>query len=263
MDPLDLVVVCVIGFNILLVWYNLGKGFYKSLSPPPCCPVTVSVEGNIGAGKSTLLNTLKTLLPVAYTYVDEPLEEWDTIRDTDDTSILERFYQRPATYAFPFQILACSTRANRLRNTQKQLEITSGTERQAIIMERSFETDQFIFMRKLYDDGFITYIQKQIYDSFVRNCAVLLWFNRPSVNAMIYVRTTPTVCLHRIAMRNRSGEDKITLEYLSAIHANHEAMIAMMSDQGIPILVLDGDKDTGDYTRQIVEFVQRQKKISH
>jgi deoxyadenosine/deoxycytidine kinase len=63
----------------------------------------ISVEGNIGAGKSTLLESLKTKFPELI-FVDEPVEEWSTITDSNGVSILEKYYADQTRYAFSFQV---------------------------------------------------------------------------------------------------------------------------------------------------------------
>ena len=59
-------------------------------------PFIVSLEGNIGSGKSTLMEHLKDHLtyvgsrPVVY--VDEPLAQWETIKNKDGVNMLQLFY---------------------------------------------------------------------------------------------------------------------------------------------------------------------------
>ncbi len=46
----------------------------------------ISIEGNIGSGKSTLVEYLKSLNK--YIFVDEPVNEWLSIKDKDGMNAL-------------------------------------------------------------------------------------------------------------------------------------------------------------------------------
>ena len=50
-----------------------------------------SLQGNIGSGKSTLFKYLQDTLPNCYSqdlvFVDEPVDEWSNIKNSDDQSI--------------------------------------------------------------------------------------------------------------------------------------------------------------------------------
>lgn len=81
-------------------------------------PFIIAIEGNIGAGKTTLFNYLKnyveTHLPVVtrsrFVFMREPVDVWQSICDSLGESILSKFYKNPEKYAFPFQIMAYTTR---------------------------------------------------------------------------------------------------------------------------------------------------------
>lgn len=59
----------------------------------------ISLEGNIGSGKSTLFKALKeTCDPMCLRekkiiFLEEPVDEWCQIKDTNNHSILDLFYQ--------------------------------------------------------------------------------------------------------------------------------------------------------------------------
>ena len=76
----------------------------------------VSIEGNIGSGKSTLIDILKKS-NLNYVFIPEPVSLWNEIKDHDGTTILERYYQDPKSYAFSFQMMAYISRLNLLKTT--------------------------------------------------------------------------------------------------------------------------------------------------
>lgn len=79
----------------------------------------VSIEGNIGSGKTTLLSNIKSTLQNRkdIIFLKEPVDEWDTIRDKEGNTMLQKFYGDQEKYSFPFQMMAYITRLNLLRNT--------------------------------------------------------------------------------------------------------------------------------------------------
>ena len=58
----------------------------------------ISIEGNIGSGKSTFITYLKEKTTMDIVFVDEPVDEWSQIKDTDGKSILEKFYENQKEY---------------------------------------------------------------------------------------------------------------------------------------------------------------------
>ena len=196
----------------------------------------ISVEGNIGAGKSTLLESLKTKFP-GLIFVDEPVEEWSTITDSNGVSILEKYYADQTRYAFSFQMMAFITRVRRLREA---LEKNPG---KVIVTERSVFTDREIFAKMLHDDGKIEDIEYTIY---------LKWFDelvgKVKVDKIIYVRVEPEECFKRVLHRNRQGES-IPLEYLKGCHEYHEKWLSGGTPRGGPNVLVNPSDD------QIQEFL--------
>lgn len=82
----------------------------------------LSIEGNIGSGKSTMLkylrNNLLSFLENNYKliFVDEPVSSWENIKDIEGKNMIEKFYENPQKYSFPFQIMALTTRIFYLKN---------------------------------------------------------------------------------------------------------------------------------------------------
>ena len=64
----------------------------------------ISIEGNIGSGKSTLLESLKNKYASnpRVVFLDEPVTMWDSIRDQEGITMLEKFYKDQEKYSFPF-----------------------------------------------------------------------------------------------------------------------------------------------------------------
>jgi len=191
-----------------------------------------SVEGNIGSGKSTLVNVLSKQLRFIDSkqiiYVQEPVSEWEKIKDKDGKTMLEKFYEDPHCYAFSFQMMAYISRLSLLKRVIKDYPDA------IIITERSVFTDKEVFAKMLYDEGKIEEVNYQIY---------LKWFDEfiedVPVTGLIYVNTSPEKSKERIGLRGREGEN-IPLEYLTKCHNYHKNWI---SNFGNRVSVFDGDTD--------------------
>ena len=201
--------------------------------------ILISIEGNIGSGKSTFLEYLKTHLGSEcgnVAFVPEPVSSWNEIRDESGSTILERYYDDQRSHAFAFQMMAYVSRLNLIKSVL-------GHNYDVIVMERSLRTDRFVFAQMLRDEGMMTKIEFDIYntwfDSFLDDIP------EPRV---VYLRTSPDVALTRVGVRARPGED-IPLEYLAKCHRYHEEWRNAGEPPACsrePWIVLDADRQADD-----------------
>ena len=84
-------------------------------------PKIIAIEGNIGSGKSTLVSKLEEIFKnnTDYYFLQEPVSIWNTIKDENGVTILEKFYNETEKYAFQFQIMAYISRLSILREALK------------------------------------------------------------------------------------------------------------------------------------------------
>lgn len=223
-------------------------------------PLIVSVEGNIGAGKSTLLRFIekKIIEKIREQYaketkvLQEPVDVWDTVIDEEGKNILSKFYENPEKYSFPFQILAYTTRLSSIR---RQLNLGDAD---IIVCERSLDADKNIFAKMLFDDKKIEYINYQIYSQLYQNTAI-------TADCIVYLNTTPNICMERIHRRNRTGEDKIQLDYLEKCKYYYDQWLIEDNASGVPVLHVDCDEEidyeddtlleTNTNIQKIVQFI--------
>lgn len=214
--------------------------------------VIISIEGNIGSGKSTLLAELirkySVSNPKKIVFLKEPVDEWETIKDENGLTMLEKFYSDQAKYSFPFQMMAYISRLALLKKT---IDENSDA---IIITERSLSTDRHIFAKMLYDNGKIEDVNYQIY---------LKWFDTFSkdfpIEKIIYVKTDPEICHERILKRSRLGEHIIPQEYLESCNDYHDSMIALYEDTRV--LVIDGNIDIYDEPQLLESWLDQIEKI--
>jgi len=227
----------------------------------------VSIEGNIGSGKSTILKHLISKMPTLendyeFVFVDEPVSLWENIKDVDGNNMIEKFYKNPQRYAFAFQIMAFTTRLIYLKNAIDSSLNSFPNKTIIIITERSLHTDCFVFAELLKKQNNIEdvcfQIYKQMFDEFSSNY---------SVDTLIYLKTTPEICSDRVKMRLRSGEEGISLNYLTQCHQEHETYIYEKMPTSHK-LIIDGTLDIrknpqllDERLELIIQFIlQGQKK---
>ena len=205
-----------------------------------------NVEGNIGSGKSTLVRILekelKSINSIPIVYVQEPVDEWSTIKDKHGETILEKFYNDQYKYAFSFQMMAYISRLSLVK------QIIRDNPSAIIICERSVFTDKEVFAKMLYDDGKIEEVNYQIYvewfDEFI---------NDIPVSGIIYVNTSPENSKRRVDFRARLGED-IPLKYLEKCNDYHNNWLA---DSREIIFNFDGNNNFRDnITTQSIDNIK-------
>lgn len=208
-----------------------------------------SLEGNIGVGKSTMLNKLKQLFGDRLNnreciFLQEPVEEWQSIKDLNGEDILTKFYKDQDKYAFSFQMMAYISRQALL---MKAVEENPGS---IIITERCIHTDKQVFAKMLYESGKIEEVNYVIYNK---------WFDTFSVKyeytGHIYLRASPQVCYDRVKERSRSGET-IPLEYLTSCHDNHDNWLAYAKNT-ILIQVDDNMHDAVDKYNAVCQRIKK------
>jgi deoxyadenosine/deoxycytidine kinase len=215
----------------------------------------ISIEGNIGSGKSTLLSHLKQSLSAENVpqiiFLQEPVDEWENIKDEDGNTMIQKFYGDQTKYSFSFQMMAY---ISRLALLKKSIEENPNA---IVITERSLFTDKFVFAKMLYDSKKMESVEYQIY---------LKWFdnfvNDFPINCTIYVKTDPDMCHTRIAKRSRNGESTISLDYLNDCHKYHESMMQVHVSKDHNILELNGNLEISEmkdaWVKTITEFITTQ-----
>ena len=191
-------------------------------------------------------------------FLVEPVDEWNEIVDSNNITILEKFYAEPGKYAFSFQMMAYISRLKQLRKALSE-------NYDIIITERCVHTDKEVFARMLYDDDKIGEIEYSIYNTWFKHFLEEI----PTIS-VIYIRTAPAIAHNRVIKRARQGEF-ISLEYLTECHNYHEKWLtksiteAETHENSIVnknLLVLNGDVNhienpeiLNQWLRKILEFI--------
>jgi deoxyadenosine/deoxycytidine kinase len=191
----------------------------------------IVVQGNIGSGKSTFVEKLKARYNARndICFLQEPVNEWLTIKDKQGVNILENYYKDQQKYAFMFQMMAYISRLTILKRA-----IESNLYKY-IITERCLNTDRNVFCKMLYDDGLIEEIGYQIYNKWFDE-----FINFKNVDYIhVYLKTDPQVSKKRVDIRARV-EETIPLEYLTKCHEYHDRWL-LTTDQ--KVVIIDSNQD--------------------
>lgn len=176
--------------------------------------VIISLDGNIGAGKSTLLEAIREDMPEVEV-VQEPVGEWEQLRDAKGRSLLQLFYEDKKRWSYTFQNCAILTRLNAIK------QALANTTKKVLITERSVLTDRFVFAQMLRDSGDLNKLEWELY---------LKWFDTFAtelpLKGVIHVTTGVKCSTDRIQQRGREGESSIPVEYLTALDAQHHKWLA-------------------------------------
>jgi len=187
-----------------------------------------TIEGNIGSGKSTLLEQLAQYNNKVIA-IQEPVDVWRSIKDISGKDMIEKFYTNQEKYAFSFQMMAYISRLHLIKKKLKENPTA------ILITERSVLTDRYVFAKMLYDDKKIESVNYQIYlkwfDEFIKDLPI---------KGIIYLKTTPNICLERIKNRKRKGEKSITIKYINRCHNYHQEWINDVKKKSM-VLILDGN----------------------
>jgi deoxyadenosine/deoxycytidine kinase/ribonuclease HI len=193
-----------------------------------------TIEGNIGSGKSTFVKHLKEYYKNnnSIYFLDEPVEEWNEIKDESNKNMIEKYYENQTRYAFAFQMMAYITRITKL-----QKALNDGYN--IIITERCIYTDKNVFAKMLYDENKIENVEYIIYNKWFEEFTA----NIPDIK-VIYIKTKPEIAKERINFRNRKGEENIPLEYLQKCDIYHTSWVnnIKVGDK----LILDGNTNINE-----------------
>jgi deoxyadenosine/deoxycytidine kinase len=217
-------------------------------------PILISLEGNIGAGKTTIINQLKELCPTWH-FIDEPVDVWTSLKTAEGENLLELFYRDIPRWAYTFQNCAVLMRmqliSGQIEEWRRQCEADpSLAAHNVFVTERSIETDYNVFASMLKEQGHLNEIEWTLY---------LRWYNTLknscSVSGIVYIDTPVNVCMERIRMRGRDGEDSISEAYMNDLDRFHRSWMGRKEHPFIPYN--NYDEDVQDMPQNIVNFVNK------
>lgn len=198
----------------------------------------IAIEGNIGAGKTSLA----TLIARDYN-AKLILEQFE------ENSFLPKFYEDPATYAFPLEMSFLAERYQQLKDRLTKQDLFHD-----FTVSDYFINKSLIFARKtLKDDEFLLY--SKLFN--IINQAI------PKPDLLVYLYLDINKLKSNIIKRGRSYEKDIDLVYLEKIQSSYFDYIRQQ--QGMRVLIIDTNSvdfvnSPKDYER-IVKFLNMDHSI--
>ena len=172
-------------------------------------PQIISIDGNIGSGKSTFLEYLIEYYKDDPTVVilKEPVDKWSSLMDPDtNTSLLESYYGNPITFGFTFQMYILQTLIESIDNA-----VEMNPECKTIICERSIISSREVFAKMLHFHEIMNPLEYQVY---LNTFSIIPHIERYIPDKLFYLSLSAYDCHERIEIRNRKGEEEITVDYL-------------------------------------------------
>lgn len=176
----------------------------------------VGIAGNIGVGKSSLTDRLAEALG------------WEPFYEANaENPYLADFYEDMERWSFHSQTFFLSRRLQHHR----QLVDHPGS----VLQDRTVYEDAEVFAQNLYRQGHMSARDYETYHALYKGISAFL----PPPDLLIYLRARVGTLVERIAMRGRSYERQISIEYLTMLNDLYDQWIG--SWQACPVLILPAD----------------------
>jgi len=202
----------------------------------------VTIEGNISCGKTMFIDHFKEIQHIDL--LKEPVELWENFYGNN---LLKRKYDDPTDQnEYIFQTLVNMSRIEQLKAVYSNNSIK--------IMERSLHSSFHVFVSSCKQN---LKMESLTYELLKYNYEVCTQgtqnFTNPDL--LVYIKTTPEICLQRVKDRNRFSEIKVDLEYLNQIHNAHEKWLVPDTEGKIPemkchILTIDGNQNQAQMKKE-------------
>lgn len=199
---------------------------------------TIVIEGGIAAGKTTLVEWLSRNPDVQI--FPEPLSQWHSL---NGFNILEAFYENPTKWIFPFQSYVILTMAERhLQQTTKPIKI----------MERSLMGADKCFIELALQRQTIEKPEYDILEDWIR---FIKNNHNLDISELIYIRVPPSIAYQRIQNRQRTGEQHITIEYLTLLDTLYEDWL--LNEQEILVHIIDGTQTIESVRNEVTSILNQ------
>ena len=184
----------------------------------------------------------------------EPLKKWE---DCIGHDLLKLKYEENEKYEFMFQAYANITRLEQLNQVCNETGIK--------FMERSIHSSYQIFVKNSYEtknmDNLTHFILKESHDIYTSGALKSL----TSPDMVIYIKSTPEICLNRLRKSDRNAEQTVGLEFLKQIHEKHEQWLNVeesINKLGCPIIIINGDQTKEQIQNEATEILKEIFKLA-
>ncbi|RMH94731.1 MAG: deoxynucleoside kinase, partial [Calditrichaeota bacterium] len=171
-------------------------------------PYLIGIAGNIGVGKTTLTRQLSRKLG------------WQSyFESVIDNPYLDDFYRDMHRWSFNLQIYFL---AHRFRSQKEIVEAGVNA-----IQDRTIYEDVEIFAKSLHEQGYMDDRDYACYRDLFYNMVPYL----PQPDLIIYLRASVDTLMHRIHLRGREFEKRISREYIEYLNRAYDNWIKEAREQ--------------------------------
>ena len=180
----------------------------------------LAIEGVIGVGKTTLSRLLQGAFQSAL-----------LLEVFEENPFLSAFYSDRQRYAFQTQVFFLLSRYH-----QQRRSVPGVLERgQNLIADYTFDKDALFARINLSGDELVMYYR--VHEALAEKI--------PPPDLIVYLRASTSVLMQRIAMRDRSYERNMELDYIEQLNRSYEAYFNPASAENrqpsSPVLIIDTD----------------------
>ena len=173
----------------------------------------VAIEGVIGVGKTTLARLLR------------PMFDAEILLEIfEENPFLSDFYADRERYAFQTQIFFLLSRYHQQRRTVPDM-LAAG---KSLISDYTFAKDALFARINLKGDELDVYYK--VHEALGEKI--------PKPDLIVYLRAATPVLMQRIAMRDRSYERNMEVDYIDRLNHAYDDFFARPYD-GVPVLTVD------------------------
>lgn len=193
--------------------------------------ITVAIEGNIGSGKTSLLKYFKENSSVEV--IEEPVKKWQNV---GGANTLDLMYSDPKRWSYLFESYVLLT----------MMEVHHRPQTSPVrLLERSAYSASFCFMENLHRSGSLSTLEYTVFQEWFE---YLMSHEKPHIDLIVYLRTSPEKCMERIKRRSRDEETSVSMELLDSLHERYEEWLIKKSKFHIPapVVVVDGNRSLKD-----------------
>lgn len=192
----------------------------------------VVVDGLIASGKSSILRELAQ--KYGFEVEQQRVSDW---------TLLTPFYSDPKKYAVDLQYQI-------LESYKKIWEKHSNDEeKEKIVFLEAFSLSSFeVFARMLHDDGLIEENDLDGIEKYAHNSESKKLYP----DLFLYLDCKPDLCMERIKIRGRPGEENIKKQYMERLDSYYNNFIEKHKNH-YPILKLDNN--THDQASKVAQLI--------
>lgn len=171
---------------------------------------------------------------------------FETRTNTDTgTDLLKQFYENKHRWSFCFENLV---QLSRLKTHYDCLNYSEN--KTHLFIERSIHSSYHVFAQNSYEEKSLNKnefdILTKYYELFTQS------LNKESKPfSIIYLRSSPDVCLQRIRSRNRVSELAVDINYLNRLHSKYETWITRLVKESKNVIILDANAEKEKLFNQI------------